>query len=161
MATFIIFGAKYLFLIVLAVAIGAFWTNRDQLRKSYIVTALIATVIAIVLTKLAGAIYFDPRPFTHGVIALIAHGPDNGFPSDHVVLSATAAAVTFRFTRIYGIPLLLLAALVGMCRVAAGVHSPVDAIAGMIIGIVAAWSGVFISTRWELRNEAWSSNERK
>lgn len=160
MATLIIFGAKYLFILVLAIAIGVFWTIRDKQRKTYIVTALFATVIAFILTKLAGALYFDPRPFTHGIISLIPHEPDNGFPSDHVVLSVTSAAIAFGFSRIYGIPLLLLSALVGVCRVAAGVHSPVDAIAGMIIGIVAAWCGVFISTRWELRNEAWSVRKR-
>ena len=160
MNALIILGAKYLFLAVLAGAFGVFWTIEKVQRRTFVVTAVVATIVAIVLTKSAGALYFDPRPFTHGVTALIPHEPDNGFPSDHTVLSFAAASIAYVFSKKFGIALLVIALLVGVCRVLAGIHSPIDIIAGALIGIVAGWCGVWVMSWWESRNEAWSVRER-
>ncbi len=136
MTTFIIFGAKYL---VVFVALGAATLlvrlPREQ-QKLYIKRAVIAGILALVLTKLAGVLYFDPRPFTHGATALIPHAPDNGFPSDHTVLSFLAALLALTVSKRVGGILLLLSGIVALCRVLSGIHTLLDVIAATVISCV-------------------------
>ena len=137
MDSVIIVGAKYLFA---AVAIGAMLPvlkmTREE-RSVYLLQVIFSGFIAFVLTKIAGRVYDDPRPFTQGVHALIAHDAENGFPSDHTVLSFTAALLTLRHSKPLAATLLGLAAIVGACRVLAGVHHIIDIVAGVAIAIVA------------------------
>lgn len=98
---------------------------------------LMAGFIAVVLTKTAGGLYFEPRPFvTQHFQPLIAHAPDNGFPSDHTVVSTLAALLCLGFNRTLGCGLLLLALLVGATRVLCGLHTPLDVVAAMAIAAV-------------------------
>jgi undecaprenyl-diphosphatase len=85
--------------------------------------------------------YFDPRPFVTGHFApLIPHNLDNGFPSDHTLLSsAIAMTVTLR-NRSVGVVLWLLALLVGLARIASGLHSPTDVIASLVLAICAGFA---------------------
>ncbi|MBU6389754.1 phosphatase PAP2 family protein [Patescibacteria group bacterium] len=148
MDSFIIFGASYLFLIVGLGAAYLFFVLPKEKRLSYVLAGAISGIIALILTKLAGAAYFDPRPFTHGTHALIQHAPDNGFPSDHSVLSFTIALLVFTYNRRLGTVLMALAVLVAVCRVAVGVHTPLDVIAGAGIGLVSAGIGTLIIWKW-------------
>jgi len=131
-----IFGARYLFALVLLGAAAVVLKLPRERRTLFFKQAGIAGVLAFVLTKVAGGLYFDPRPFTRGAPALIAHAPDNGFPSDHTVLCMTAALLTFTVSRWVGAVLLLFTALVALCRVLSGIHTPLDVVAGAMIGLL-------------------------
>jgi undecaprenyl-diphosphatase len=147
MDTLIVYGAKYLFAVVLLGAVSPLIWLSKQGRIRFLVSAVIAGIIAVALTKGSGAVYVDPRPFTEGVRSLISHEADNGFPSDHTVLSFTAAMLAFAASRRLGVVLLALALVVGACRVLSGVHHPIDAIAGAAFGLIAAVVGTFIGSR--------------
>lgn len=134
MNVIITFGAKYLFAAVLIGALVPLITQSRDKRITYLFIAIASGLIAFALTKFAGMLYFDPRPFTHGIRALISHEADNGFPSDHTVLSFVAATVCFQATKLVGSFLVFLATIVAICRVSSGVHWPIDAIAGALIG---------------------------
>ena len=142
----IILGAKYLFALVLLGAIIVGIMLPKERRLSYLVAAIITGIFALIFTKIAGTLYFDPRPFTHGVHALIPHEADNGFPSDHTVLSISAAVISLTANRKYGIGLFALALIVGLCRVLSGIHSPLDILTGILIGLIAAFLGYKISS---------------
>ncbi len=145
MNNIIIFGAKYLFAVVLVgSALPLTFLDRRG-RISYIITAIISGVLAFGFTKLAGIAYFDPRPFTYGVHSLIPHEPDNGFPSDHTVLSFVAAALCFQASGKLGAVMFVLAGLVALCRVLVGVHMPLDIVAGVILALLSVAIGSWIS----------------
>lgn len=147
MDSIIIFGAKYLYLIILAIlAVVIFRQPKGEWSKTLKVSVITA-IIAIILTKLAGALYFDPRPFTHGVKALIQHEADNGFPSDHTILSFTAALLALKTSPRTAYLLLFLAVLVGISRVAAGIHNPLDIVAATLIAIISYLLGQKATTR--------------
>ena len=137
MDTLIIVGAKYLFVIVLLCAMVPLIRLPSDQKRNYLILGFGSAVLAIILTKLAGRCYNDPRPFTQGVHALIAHEADNGFPSDHTVLSVTAALLCQSFDRKLGTLALVLAAIVGTCRVLSGVHHTIDVIASVVIALTA------------------------
>src|ERR1700757_4513579 len=96
MNSLIIFGAKYLFLVLPLIFLFALYQASSKDRKKLIVVLVTALIIAGILDKIGAKLYYDPRPFvTHNVKPLVAHAPDNGFPSDHTVFCFTFAAVLY------------------------------------------------------------------
>ncbi|MBK1653318.1 phosphatase PAP2 family protein [Allochromatium vinosum] len=72
------------------------------------------------------------------------------FPSGHSVTAAVFCGVLILHTRWieWRLLLLLIAILVGASRVAVGVHWPLDVIAGLTLGALAAWLGGRLAVRW-------------
>lgn len=146
----IIFCAKYLFLlVVLGVVIEWFILPRKQ-KAMFAFYVIGAGVIAYVLAKTASHLYYDPRPFvSEHVKPLIAHNSDNGFPSDHALLTMTLTAATFFFNKKLATFMLVLTVLVGVARILAKLHSPLDIGAGWVFGIVGAVVSYYLLT-WYL-----------
>lgn len=136
--TLIIFAAKYLFLLLAGIACVWFvWLPRQQ-KKEVVVIGLVTGLLALLLGRIIAAIYFDPRPFVSGHFTpVIPHEPDNGFPSDHTLLSSAIAMTVLLRDRRVGAVLWLLAVLVGIGRIASGLHSPTDVIGSFILAAVA------------------------
>jgi undecaprenyl-diphosphatase len=65
---------------------------------------------------------------------LLAHKPENSFPSDHTTftLSIALMLITFKSTRILGIILSFLALWCGIARVYSGVHWPFDIVGSIV-----------------------------
>lgn len=103
MDSLIVFGAKYLYLAIVIIALAYLVAAPKSRSSQVIVAALIALPLTYIIAKMMSALYFDPRPFVVGnFVPLIPHAPDNGFPSDHTLLSAAIAAVIFAFDRKIG-----------------------------------------------------------
>ncbi len=130
--------AKYLFIVIIGFAFVVGLMQRPAQRKDFISHLIASGILAFILTKLAGMVYFDPRPFvTNHTIPLIPHASDNGFPSDHTVLSFVIAFAVYRLNQRMGLILMILAALVGVARIHAQLHSPLDIVAAIIIAVIA------------------------
>lgn len=145
MDNLIIFTAQYLILAVAAgVTVAWFLAPKvNQLRFALSVVA--AGVIALVLSRIASRLYYDPRPFvTENVKPLFDHAADNGFPSDHSLLAMALTASTYFFNkRLAGI-MLVLTVLIGVARVLAKVHSPIDIGGAWIIGVIGAAASFYL-----------------
>jgi undecaprenyl-diphosphatase len=150
MSLLIIFVGQYLIFIVALVALSTTLLSERTVRNKLIVLAVLSFLIASGIAFVANIFYYDPRPFViEHITPLIPHAPDNGFPSDHTLFAMVASAVTFVYKRKIGILLGVLAILIGISRVIAGVHHPIDIIGGVIIGIVAtgiAWTAMKVLT---------------
>lgn len=80
-----------------------------------------------------------PRPYTRieELVPLIPLPSEYSFPSGHTVSSFAAGWTVFRrLPGRYGIPALVLAALVSVSRLYVGVHYPTDVLCGIVLGIV-------------------------
>lgn len=134
MDALIIFGAKYLYLVIVIIALVYLWRQAKELRWKIALCAVIALPLTYIAAKIVGNFYYDPRPFVVGqFIPLLPHAPDNGFPSDHTLLSSAVAAVIFFFHRKLGFLLFVVAFVVGASRVFAGIHHFVDIFGSIII----------------------------
>lgn len=143
MDSIIIFGAKYLYLAVVILALFYLLILPKKESSRVIVAALIALPLSYLVAKGLSALYYDPRPFVVGqFVPLIPHAPDNGFPSDHTLFVSAIAAVIFAFERRLGTALFIIAFLVGWSRVGAGVHHLTDIVGSMVIASVV--TGVLI-----------------
>lgn len=59
-----------------------------------------------------------------------------GFPSSHAAFYSAIAISMFFINRTFGIFAIILAVIVGVARVFAGVHSPLDIIGGFMLGLL-------------------------
>lgn len=132
----IIFGAKYLYVVVGLVAIIVFFLSSNQIRNKFLVLSAVVFPIGYLLAKLLGYFIQSPRPFvTEHLAPLIHASSDNGFPSDHTLLAMAIASIIFAYNRKVGSVLVVLALFVGVSRVLANVHSPIDVIGSITIAI--------------------------
>ncbi len=129
-------------------------------RPDLIWSGIIATVIATLIANLVKFYFNIPRPpavIDRNLINII--GPalsSHSFPSGHTVtIFSIVTILMFYFTKfISRILLILLAILVGLSRIAVGVHWPADVLAGAIVGILCAATGVLIVEKLE-----WNRNK--
>ncbi len=154
MDTLIIFCANYLYLVVVAIAIVYTLLQSREKQKQILILAIIALPLAYIVAKIGGVLYYDPRPFVVGHFTpLIPHTPDNGFPSDHTLLTAAISSVFFVSSKRISIVLWALTLVVGIARVMAGIHHPVDIIGSIVIaGVITYGVHYFLRLRHILNN---------
>lgn len=140
MDSIIIFCAKYLIFFIFLIAAYTFYKTRH--RREFVLTVILAIVIALIMAKIAGSLYFHPRPFViEHIKPLIPHGSDNGFPSEHTIAAMTLTTTIYFYRKKFAAIALLLTLLVGFGRVLAHVHSPIDILGGICIGVAAGYLG--------------------
>lgn len=149
-----IFGAKDLFLLSGVVAFAWFWRLPRRQKKEAAVFAAVALPVIYVVSRVGAGLYFDPRPFVVGhFVPLVPHAPDNGFPSDHMLLVSAIASVIFPFSRRWSSVAWAVAVLVGAARVYVGVHHPIDVIGSAVIAIIVSAPAYFV-VDWHMRRRA-------
>lgn len=142
---FFIVGAKYAIVLAAAIAALYFFTAPRDEQKRITVFAVAALPLIFITALFAGHFYNNPRPFVvDGFTPLIPHAPDNGFPSDHMLLVSAIAAICSFYSRRIGAILWGIAIYVGISRVYVGVHHPVDIIGSAVIAIVVSSFVFFI-----------------
>jgi undecaprenyl-diphosphatase len=89
----------------------------------------------------------------HGELThlLAARSPDPSFPSDHAAAAFAIAFAVLAFSRWGGVAFLAAATLVGLSRIALGLHYPSDVLAGLLVGWAAAVFVVHVGRPWLAR----------
>ena len=138
-----IFSAQYLIWLMLAGVIFyfLFFIKSEWCKKiKCFLKLILASGLVYVINWLIGLIYFRPRPFVShpDIFQLIQKSPlDKSFPSDHTALAFVLAFSVFCYNKKRGTIFLIIAALIGLARVFAGVHYPLDVLAGALVGWLA------------------------
>lgn len=142
---FLIFGADWLIFLMVAALVGyvlVSWnTTHFEGRFENFVHVTVGVTIGFVVERVIGFIWFRERPFValDGVTKLIDMDPAmKSFPSSHSTFAFALAFGLLIHNRRWGWVFVLLASVVGLSRVAAGVHYPSDVIGGLFVGLVAA-----------------------
>jgi len=144
--TLIIFSAKYLYLV--SVIIFLWWGVVSVRRKEFILLSIFTLPVSFLISRIASVLYYNPRPFvSEHITPLLQHIADNGFPSDHALLTGTLAAIVTVFDKRIGALLWVLAIVVGGARVLAGIHHSTDIIASYVIALIALAIGYVIMYR--------------
>jgi undecaprenyl-diphosphatase len=154
MDSLIVLAAQALPFVPPVVAVAVWFTRPRRQRLPLAVRTVAAVGLTALLVLTAGFVHSDPRPFavdpSHP--ALFAHGPDNGFPSDHTAYAATAALLVMLVRRRLGLVMILVAAVGGGARVAANVHHVQDVLTSLVIaGISVALVAVALAHVTPLR----------
>ena len=146
MDAFFIFGAQYLYLFIIGLAIFYFFAQPTSRRRGILSFSLISMSLAYLTALIARYFYFDPRPFVVShIVPLITHVPDNGFPSDHMLLSSVLASILYFYcNRKLGVAAWMFATIVGISRVYVGIHHWVDILGSVLIAISTTYITFFI-----------------
>lgn len=149
MGTILILMGKYLYLVVILLGIMYTLLQPRETQKKIIILALVTLPLSYIVAYIAGKLYYDPRPFvTEHIKPLIAHVANNGFPSDHTLISSAIAVLIFMCNKKWGIFLGVLALLVGVGRIYARIHSPIDVAGSMVISILVMAIVVWLSRKF-------------
>ncbi|MDP2721521.1 MAG: phosphatase PAP2 family protein [Bacteroidales bacterium] len=103
---------------------------------------LISVVLSSGFTQILKYAIDRPRPFiTYDFVEKISSGGSPSFPSGHTSEAfAIAIALCFAYPRWFIIiPSIIWAIMIGYSRMSLGVHYPSDVLAGVVIGVTAAW----------------------
>ena len=110
--------------------------RRPQLLFVVAGTALITNVVTSAIKLGVGR---DRPPFVDPEPEPLVGVPETAsFPSGHASTSFACATVLARAAPRFTVPLYALAAAVAFSRVYVGVHYPLDALAGAVLGVLAA-----------------------
>lgn len=144
-----VFFASYLYLVQVALALIYFLLQQRPRQLEMIAFGVVYFPLVFLLAEGVGLFYFDPRPFVvEHFTPLIPHVPDNGFPSDHALLTSAVATAALFFDWPMGLILWLLALLVGAARVYVGLHHPIDVLGAYAFSIALCPLGYFAAKRW-------------
>jgi len=155
-----IFGAEYLYLIVMGISFIWFLAQAKPKQKEILVITCVCLPIILIAFKIASHLYYNPRPFVaEHFQPLIYHKANNGFPSHHMLLVSFISAIVFIFDRRFSLILWVLAFFVGISRVYVGVHHSVDILGSFLITVISITSGYFL-LRYLKSRKLWIFKER-
>lgn len=132
LATFLIWFL-YLGLIIL-------WFIDGRIRKEQVLHALLASLFALSIALLIKHFFPTLRPFVLNgrETDVLVKPTDGAFPSEHTALAFSIAVTIFMHDKRVGWFYLFAALVIGVARVLANVHYPVDIIGGAFIGTLIA-----------------------
>ena len=123
----------------------ALWVWGKPRRRTGLAASSIAAALALSTNQIVGLFWFEPRPFMVGLgRTLMAHVPENSFPSDHTtfILTVGFALIATRAAPMWGKAVSVLGVLVAWARIYLGLHFPLDMVASALIacffGLLAA-----------------------
>lgn len=110
--------------------------SRVKLRMRELAMILFSASFALVLAETAKYFYASPRPFEilADVNLLFSHGGGDSFPSGHATFFAALALAVYSYHKKLGILYIIGALLIGLGRITAGIHFPIDILAGYVLG---------------------------
>lgn len=116
------------------------WFIDGKIKKEQVVHALLASLIVWIFAFLIKEFFPTLRPYlVDGRTVMTLTVPrDGAFPSEHTALAFALSTTIFMHDRKIGWIYLISALVIGIARVLANVHYPIDIFGGALIGTLTA-----------------------
>ncbi len=149
---FIIFLGTYFGPLLLLIAITfALKQNSFKSRFSILSFLILSLIFALLIILISHTALVNERPFAVlDFIPLISQNPTTSFPSGHTTFFVALALAVLVVNRKYGYWFLFGAILIGISRIVAGVHWPIDILGGILCGILSTYIAYKIFPHKEL-----------
>ncbi len=114
------------------------WLVDGNVKKETVLHALFSCFLSWLICESIKFIFPTLRPFQiQDILPLTTTVPSDGaFPSTHTAVAVALSITIYKHDKKVGILYLLLAGMVGVARIFAHVHYPVDIIGGATIGLI-------------------------
>lgn len=147
--SFIVFCARHLpwisFIFMFAYLLAHYEGEFDFRDPFKLIRLKLREIIFVIITSISSWTIFEimknsiefPRPFVIFDIQplFVTNGLFDSFPSGHAMFFATLATSIYFINRRVGLIYFIIAGFIGLARVIAGVHFPLDIFWGYILGI--------------------------
>lgn len=107
-------------------------------KKTEILLAFFSGSVAWILAKLLKSLIQAPRPFDAFQVSSLFIESGYAFPSGHATFFMALAVAIFFYHKKAGYIFIFFALLIGIARVASGVHFPIDILGGFVLGALVA-----------------------
>ena len=137
------------FIWILMIIILLARSNTRKIGKVALISFLICVGITFVIKPWVARIRpFDSIP---ALIPLVQKPLDASFPSGHTSASFSVAWIIYSLypNKKIGVAVMILAFCIAFSRLYVGVHYPSDVIAGILVGMLAAWLSCILMKRIE------------
>ena len=154
---FLVFLAEYFIFVLALIAVLLVLREKNWRRRAYFAAlATISTILSRgIFTELIQFYYYRPRPFAAMDFSpLIDHAATGSFPSGHMAFFSVVLTV-WLINRRAGAWFFLSSILIGLARVAAGIHWPSDILGGALVGALG-----FLTAYYLLKFRGLTSNAR-
>ena len=124
------------------------WVIDGKIKKETVIHAIFSCFIAYGITEIIKAVFPTLRPFQLGGLfpETLTVPSDGSFPSSHTAVGLSLAVTIIKHDKKVGLLYIIMAGLVGLARIFARVHYPLDIIVGALIGTLV--SGLTSSKRF-------------
>ncbi len=140
-----IFFAEYVYLLIAGIAFCFVVFSDTSTRKAVLAIGVLSSVLALIADKVLNQIIVSPRPFVvENITPLFPHVASNGFPSEHALFAMVITCTIFLYNKKIGVLLFVLTLGIGVARILANVHHPVDILGAFIIAAVSVSAGWLI-----------------
>ncbi|MBI2856075.1 MAG: phosphatase PAP2 family protein [Chloroflexi bacterium] len=139
-------ASDYLVPVVFSLVLLGLWFGwqGQEMRERHqrgVMLAGISVGIANAAVAIINLHYFRLRPFDVHEVQLLFYAPtDSSFPANVVVITFAIATGVWIASRKIAIVMYVVAFLFGLSRVFAGVHYPLDMVAGGLLGMATAYA---------------------
>lgn len=135
-ASIIFFADSFGYFLIVVLIVFIFFHKPAKTGLKHALVIFTPTLIALLAAKTIKFFYFSPRPFEvlDGVNLLFKHGGIDSFPSGHAAFFSALAVSFYINHKRLAIIYIAGAVLIGISRIAAGIHWPTDVLAGYAIG---------------------------
>jgi len=111
---------------------------RKYLRM-FIETVVAAIFARFVIVELIRWIWQRPRPFVHNNVNLLLTHDAPSFPSGHAALFFAVSTIVYIYNKKAGIVFFIFSFFICLSRVFAGIHWPLDILAGIVVGVFSGY----------------------
>jgi len=136
----IVFVANDLiYVVVVGVVLAALWAwyrGNKKYAWGYGIALVSGLIARYVVAAAIRHFYMRPRPFVELGVSHIVNDTASSFPSGHTIFMFALATVVYKFNKKIAWLLYALGLLIGIARVAGGVHYPSDILGGIVLGIL-------------------------
>lgn len=110
-------------------------------RKAEILIVFFSAFLAYFFSVILKSVFQTLRPFLDiPNVSALFHETGFAFPSGHTAFFAALATVMFFIHKKIGYVFMFFAILIGLARVTAGVHFPIDILGGFVLGLLTSLS---------------------
>jgi len=160
-AKFLIQDSALIILIVIVVVYLAGILAKKELFRTTAFNAACTVVVCLIVGFVIGHFVQETRPMfaLNDVTVLLPHANDSSFPSDHMLFCFAAAFGFYQLSRKFGVILMVFGLLVGIAKIYAAQHYPLDILLTIILTFVISFLYLTFISKWPLK--IYSAVERR
>ena len=135
----VMFFASF-FIYFLFIGLLILWVIDGKIKKEQVIHALFACLFSFLIATLIKHFFPTIRPFilNGGEVDVIIPPTSGAFPSEHTIIAFALSTTVFLHDRKVGWWFLVSALVIGIARVFANVHYPIDILGGAFLGTLIA-----------------------